>query len=173
VDDREQQLGQGNISFLVELSNQLTKAIANLSNIEKAVEGHDRDIDAVKDKMSQLGGEFQRLAGKVSSADNSQPDYQMLKTEVEILVRDAARQRGVIDGIRIQVWGGLLLAIGTIIVGIVFVSQKIPAKAEIQPLPVSRVGNLLNLLHDLPINSIDLAAKEFFVSQNNSGGASS
>ena len=155
-------------TFLVQLSNSITRAITNLENIDKMVAGQSIEIGALKENASQLRAELHRIIGQLES-----PDGELLKLQIQVqsLVEEATRDRARVEAIRLLMWGGFIttaLSVGVTVATSLFHNDGGAKNKKAEHPPLLASARPLNVLHDATKYPINLRAKERLVSKDDS-----
>jgi hypothetical protein len=153
------------VTYLVDLNNQISLAIASLRGIEKSIDNHDRDINLIKDQINKVIGEFSRLSGKISQAESNQPDLNQIRMDVSLLKREAENTAKRMDSMRNMIWGGLGPALVVLAInGIAYLASNQKTQRS------SATQHPLHILYDRPNHTIDLCGEQVLMSHKNRSG---
>jgi hypothetical protein len=121
------------IRYLMQIAQELSIATTNLVNMQSDIEENGLDIKNLTTQFQIISGEMKRLAERTST--NNAPDRakerEQLIRDVAILKHDSERASTRMNGIYIQVWGGIVVAIIVSVAGAAWVNTQ-PSRNQTQ-----------------------------------------
>jgi hypothetical protein len=116
------------IRYLMQIAQELSIATTNLVNMQSDIEENGVDIKNLTAQFQIISGEMKQLAGRTSTsnAPDRAKEHEQLIRDVAILKHDSERASTRMNGIYIQVWGGIVVAVIVSIAGAAWVNTNQP-----------------------------------------------